>query len=350
MTSASHLPIADRFEASARALLLPVNYDVVAGGAGYESSARANTVEWESLRIRPHVLRDTREVGIETTFLGTTVASPIMIAPMGCQELMHPDAERATARGAAAAGNVMVVAERAANLLEDVAAAGEAPKWFQIYLQENLLYSERLIERAVAAGYKAIVLTVDAATPALRLRDQGHGFSSKFLTKGNVPGQGDIAYVDGLSANLTFDRLNWIVEHSPLPVVVKGVLRSDDAAQAVESGASAVVVSNHGGRQLSAPDRVADALVEVVEAIGDRAEVYVDSGLRSGEHVMKALALGARGVLVGRPVLFALAARGHEGVEQLLSGLNGELRQAMTLTGARSIEELTPDLIRIPHA
>jgi 4-hydroxymandelate oxidase len=342
---AAEHPLTARVEAAARALLPAVHYDVVAGGAGAETAARRNTRDWESLRLRPHVLRDVREVSTTTSCLGAEVATPVLVAPMGCQELMHPEAERGTSRGAAAAGSLMVVAERAATALEDVAAVGDAPRWFQVYLQDDVRYTARLVDRAVASGYRAVVMTVDAPRPALRLRDRGHGFSSRSLTKGNVRGQGDLTYVDPLNANLTFDRLDWLVGHSPLPVVVKGVLRADDAAAAVDRGAAAVVVSNHGGRQLSAPARVTEALLEVVAAVGDRAEVYVDSGLRSGEHVLKALALGATGVLLGRPVLYALSAGGGEGVRQLLESLTDELRQAMALCGVRSLDQLQADLV-----
>jgi 4-hydroxymandelate oxidase len=244
--------------------------------------------------------------------------------------------------------------------VEEVAAAApDAVRWFQVYVVRDRGWTAELVARAAAAGYRALVLTVDVPRLGNRLRDLRNDFRLPTgLKPANAPPAGAarqrelaadvLAQAGQFDPGLTPETIGWLAERSGLPVVVKGVLRGDDAAACLDAGAVGMVVSNHGGRQLDGVVATADALAEVAAAVGDRAEVYVDGGIRRGTDVVKALALGARAVLVGRPVLWALAADGAAGVERLLSGLAAELRLAMALCGAVTVGELTPDLIAGP--
>jgi 4-hydroxymandelate oxidase len=240
-------------------------------------------------------------------------------------------------------------------------AAPGAARWFQVYVVRDRGWTAELVARAAAAGYSALVLTVDVPLLGNRLRDLRNDFRLPVgLKPANAPPAGAarqrelavdvLAQAGQFDPGLTPEVIAWLAERSGLPVVVKGVLRGDDAAACLEAGAAGVVVSNHGGRQLDTVVATADALAEVVAAVGDRAEVYVDGGVRRGTDVLKALALGARAVLVGRPVLWGLAVGGAAGVERVLSGLVGELRLAMALCGATGVGELSPDLVAGPGA
>ncbi|MDX1511875.1 MAG: alpha-hydroxy acid oxidase [Nitriliruptorales bacterium] len=355
----------DELEAAAAKAIEAMAFNYYAGGAETETTIAANRAAWEALRLRPMVLRDVSNVTTATSVLGTSVAAPILVAPTAYQRMAHPDGEAATARGAAAANTVMVVSTLATTSLEDVmAAAPEAPKWFQLYIFEDLGYAQSLLDRAQEAGYRAIVLTVDAPVLGYRPRDEIHNFRlPDALAMANLPDdvpQGDGSMLARLFAShnkgLTPDALGWIRERTGLPLVVKGIHRADDAWRCVEAGADAVVVSNHGGRQVDFAVATADALPEVVEAVGDRAEVYVDGGIRHGTDVLKALALGARAVLVGRPILWSLAAGGPlagggrsepgaAGVEALLTFLRDMLHRTMTMSGVQSVEDVPRDLV-----
>jgi 4-hydroxymandelate oxidase len=313
----------------------------------------ANAEAWVRIRLRPHVLRDVSRVRTATTVLGAEASLPVLVAPLAYQRLAHPDGEAATAAGTAAAGTVMVVSTMATVSLEDVAAAApDAVRWFQLYVHRDRQYTAELVTRAAGAGYQALVLTVD--TPVLGHRPQEAGFRQPPLANRARPGQpvpvpegmGTEAYATThFDPTLTLRVLDWLAERSSLPIVVKGVLRGDDAAACVDAGAAAVVVSNHGGRQLDTALAGAEALPEVVAAVGGRAEVYVDGGVRRGTDVVKALALGARAVMVGRPVLWGLATGGAGGVRAVLDRLRAELVRAMALCGAPTVADLTADLV-----
>lgn len=341
-------------EDRARAALSPQSYDYYAGGSDDERTLAENLASWGRLQLRPRVLRDVSAVDTSTTVLGTEVAGPVLVAPTAAHRLAVEEGEAATARGAAAAGALMVLSTLATVSLEDVAeAAPGAPRWFQLYIRRDRGWSAELVQRAEAAGYRAIVLTVDLPVLGHRRRDDRHppGLPEglelvHFRGRTSTDGQWLAATArTDLDSSLTFDDIGWVAEHTTLPVVVKGVLRDDDAAACVDAGAKAVVVSNHGGRQLDTAVSGAAALSEVVEAVGDRVEVYVDGGVRSGTDVVKALALGARAVLVGRPVLWALATGGEDGVAALLEHLVAETAHAMALCGAAQPTDLTPDLV-----
>jgi 4-hydroxymandelate oxidase len=344
-------------EAAARTRLDPGVYDYIAGGADAERTLADNLAAWSRLRLRPRVLRDVSRVSTTTSLLGGQVPTPLMVAPMAYHRMVHPDGEAASAAGAAAAGALYVLSTQATMSVEEVAvAAPDAARWFQVYVVRDRGWTADLVARAAAAGYRALVMTVDVPLLGNRLRDLRNDFRLPTgLKPANAPPvaaarQRELA-VDVLAQAgqfdpaLTPDDVGWLADRSGLPVVVKGVLRADDALACVDAGAAGVVVSNHGGRQLDTVVATADALAEVVAAVGDRVEVYVDGGVRRGTDVLKALALGARAVLVGRPVLWGLAVAGSAGVERVLSALTADLRLAMALCGATDLTQLTADLL-----
>jgi 4-hydroxymandelate oxidase len=345
----------DALEQAARERLTPMAYDYYAGGAGTETTVRDNRAAWDGYRLHPYVLRDVSRVATATTLLGTELATPVAVAPTAYQRLAHPDGEVATARGARDAGALVVVSTLATTALEDVvAAAPAAPRWFQLYVFDDRGYAGELVDRAAAAGYGALVLTVDAPVLGYRPRDERNGFRlPSGLAMANVPrelpdtdGSGLAALFTSIDRTVTFDDLAWLRERSGLPLVVKGVHRADDAVRCLDAGADAVVVSNHGGRQLDAAVATADVLPEVVDAVAGRAPVLVDGGLRDGTDVLKALALGADAVLVGRPVLWALATGGADGVRDLLRWWTQDLARAMTLAGVTDVGDVPRDLVR----
>jgi 4-hydroxymandelate oxidase len=332
-------------EEAAKARLPAEVFDYFAGGAFDELSLAANLEDWARVRLRPHVLRDVRTVDPSTTLLGEPVPHPVLVAPTAFHRMAHPDGEVATARGATAAGARFVLSTRSTTPVEDVAAAlAGTPFWYQVYVLQDRGLTEALTERAVAAGATALVLTADVARLGRRLRDVRNGFvvPTNLGTIESLDRPGGLADQD---AGLTFDDIGRLREASGRPVVVKGVLRGDDAVRCVDAGASAIVVSNHGGRQLDGAISGAAALPEVVAAVGERAEVYVDGGIRRGTDVLKALALGARAVLVGRPVLWGLATDGADGVQAVLEELVGELDLALALCGCASLADVTVDLL-----
>jgi 4-hydroxymandelate oxidase len=341
-------------EREARERLEPDAYDYFAGAADDELTAAANLVAWRRLRLRPHVLRDVGKVSTATTVLGAPVSLPVLVAPIAYQRLAHPEGEAATQRGAAEAGTLMLLSTQATVSLEEVAAAApDAPRWFQLYVYRDRRIAADLVARAAAAGYRAVVLTADLPVPGNRLRDLRNRFELPPWT-GLANLSAPEARVDVVKIaryfdpTLTMETIGWLRGLSELPVVVKGVLRGDDAAACLEAGAAAIIVSNHGGRQLDSAVTSAEALPEVVEAVAGRAEVYVDGGIRRGTDVVKALALGARAVLVGRPVVWGLASGGAAGVRAVLDGYREELERSLALCGAASLADLTPDLVARP--
>lgn len=339
----------------ARELIDPVAFDYYVSGADDEVTLADNEAAWQRLKLLPKVLRDVSAVDPSTTVLGERIPSPLIVAPTAYHRLAHDEGEAATGRGVAAAGTVMCVSTLATVSLEDVAAAApDAARWFQLYIRKDRSFTEDLVARAKATGYRALVLTVDLPVFGRRWRDERNNFT---LPDGmimanldapapNVEGSGLAAYAeDEFDRTLTFDDISWLREVGDLPVVVKGVLRGDDAAACANAGAAAVIVSNHGARQLDTAAATADALPAVVEAVGDSAEVYVDGGIRRGTDIVKALALGARAVLVGRPVLWGLATGGADGVRAVLDELTSEFVRALTLCGTPTPQHVTADLL-----
>lgn len=343
-------------EQRAAGLLDAAAYDFYAGGADDERTLVDNVAAWRRWRLRPRVLRDVSQVDPTVQVCGTTVPSPVWVAPVAAQRMAHDDGELATAAGAASAGSLMVASTSATVTLEQAAdAGGDAPRWFQLYVRRDRAHAESLITRAAEAGYTAIVLTVDLPVLGRRRRDERHAHDPMGeLSLPNLAGASGaghrLAAVTAAEVDpaLTFGDLADLAEHAGslgLPLLVKGVLRGDDAAACVDVGAAGVVVSNHGGRQLDDAVATAEALPDVVESVGSRAPVLVDGGIRAGSDVVKALALGASAVLVGRPVVWALATGGRDGVAALLGELTGDVMRALTLCGARSVDELDPSMV-----
>ena len=343
----------DALEEEARAKLPAPSFAFCATGADDEITARENVTAWQRMRLRPHVLCDINNVDTSVRLLGSQVVTPIMIAPMGRHRMFHTEGERATARGATAAGALYVFATSANVLLEDAAAErGSAPQWFQLYMWADRNGLEPLIDRVAAAGYRALVLTVDNQVYGSSPRQMRAPFiPSPDIRSVNMPGapMARTAYDPENQGKVLFPTmwrdLEWLVKRAPMDVVVKGVQRGDDAARCVELGAKAVIVSNHGGRHLDTAMATADVLGEVVDSIGGKAEVYVDGGIRRGTDILKALSIGARAVLIGRPILWGLATRGAEGVQAVLEHLREELVRAMQLSGVPRMAEAKRDLV-----
>jgi 4-hydroxymandelate oxidase len=337
-----------RLEERARELLPADVYDYYAGGAMTETTLREAPGSWRSWRLRPRVLRGITSVPLGTELLGSPVRSPIGVAPWAYQGMAHPDGELATARGAAAAGSLMTVSTSATHALEEV--VGEipgSPAWFQLYRLHSVAHTDDLARRAGDAGYAALVLTVDLPLLGRRHRDLAHDFALPAgLRMANHPVEGDRPSLQDLAtATWTFDDIARFGEVSGLPVVVKGVLRGDDATRCVQAGASAVWVSTHGGRQVDPAVAAAHALPEVVDAVGDEVEVYADGGIRSGSDVLTALALGARAVFVGRPTIWGLASGGADGVAGVLAALGEELAHTMALCGVDDVRSVPRDTV-----
>jgi 4-hydroxymandelate oxidase len=342
------------FEPLARRAMEPGAFDYVAGGAWDERSLGEAESAWCRRRLRPRVLVDVRHADASTTMAGQPVSLPVGVAPMAAQGLGHPDAELATAYAAAAAGIPFTLSTMSTSSIEAVAeAAPDGVRWFQLYAQADPRRSRRFVERAAAAGYSAILVTVDLPVLGYRERDLRSGFSLA-VPHGNFaddagpdhashaadPNGGYDIIESDLDHGLTWPDIDTIRSWSSVPVFLKGILTAEDARLAVEHGVAGIVVSNHGARQLDRAVATADVLEEIVTAVAGRAEVWVDGGIRRGLDVVTAVALGARGVLVGRPILWALATGGQAGVERALAILRTETVIALTLLGARTPGEL----------
>jgi 4-hydroxymandelate oxidase len=328
-------------------------WNYLARGCGAGFTLRANAEAWQRMALHPHMLRDMSVASVEAPILGRAAAAPILVAPTAMHRLFTPDGELATAVAAAACGLPYVVSMAATTSLEDIAAAVPgAALWAQMYLLRDRGRSRALVERARDAGYQALVVSVDGA-PATRgtSRVAGEAFiPPPWVTFPNLALPGDdssdiMRLIGDFDPSVTFDDLARLREWSGLPVVVKGIVRADDAVQAVEAGVAAIDVSNHGGRMVDGVASTAAVLAPIVDAVGDRAEVYVDGGIRSGGDVAKALALGARAVLVGRPVLWGLGAAGADGATAVLTMLRDEFEAAMVLCGAQAPAGLSRELL-----
>jgi len=345
----------DDFEAVARERLDPGAYAYFAGGADDERTLHANAAAYARCELRPRVLVDVDEVSTATTVLGTELAMPLLVAPTAFQRLAHPDGELAMARAAAAAGTVMCLSSLASVTPAELAAAAPgAPQWFQLYWSRDRGFTEELLAAVAEAGFGAVMLTVDFPVAGRRERDIREAFTlPDDLASPNLPvapARRDVhAALGGIvDARLTWRDLEWLRSTCELPLVLKGVLTAEDALLAAEHGAAAVVVSNHGGRQLDGVPATLDVLPEVAEAAGERVEVLVDGGIRRGTDVLKALALGARAALTGRAVLWGLAVDGEEGAARVLALLREEIEVGLKLLGCRTPAEVTRAHVRPP--
>jgi 4-hydroxymandelate oxidase len=338
------------YERLAEERLEPGAWAYLAGGSGDEWTLRENRTAFERWTFRPRVLCDVAEISTATTVLGTRLELPVLIAPVAYQQLYDPDGECATARAAAAAGAGMAVSTFSTRSHEEIAAAAPGlVQWCQLYVFQDRGVTREHLAGAADAGCSAVVLTVDTPRLAQRERDLRAGFE--------IPSDLPLPYARAaigtaaqnpaeqfalLDASVSWRDLEWIVSESRLPVVLKGIVTAEDATLAIEHGAAAVVVSNHGGRQLDGAPATLDALPEVVDAVAGRVETYLDGGIRRGADVAKALALGARATLAGRAAMFGLAAAGEEGARHVLELLREELALALCLLGCTSPEQLTP--------
>jgi isopentenyl diphosphate isomerase/L-lactate dehydrogenase-like FMN-dependent dehydrogenase len=339
--------VSDYFERAA-ATVDPKVWCYFEGGAGDEITLRANVASYRRWQLRPRMLVDVAAVSAATTVLGTPVSMPLLVAPFAMQRLLHPDGEVATTRAAAAAGTVMCVSTITSSTHEEIAeAAGAAPRWLQLYVLRDRQRTLDHIAEARECGYSAIALTVDVPFLGRRERDLRLGFE--------LPPNLPVPYVKGkdpnvamtfaqqfqMSPSVTWRDLEWIASASGMPVILKGILTREDAALALEHGADAIIVSNHGGRQLDGVAASLDALPEVVEVVDGRCEVYVDGGVRRGTDVLKALALGARAALTARAIASGLAVGGEAGVRDVLTLLHDEIELGLALLGCTSPAEVT---------
>jgi 4-hydroxymandelate oxidase len=341
----------------AREVLDPASYDYIAGGADAEVSLGLPRQAFDAIRLRPRVMVDITTCELATTVLGTPVAAPILVAPTGDHGIAHADGELATARGATATGTLMVVSAGSTYTLEEIAKTGPSPRWLHVPLLRDREAAADLVRRGERAGYGAICLTVDHKVMAKRernIRNRWSGppaanFTGLAPVAWDVDGTAMRRHVDNLhDRSLTWSYLEWLRGLTPLPIVAKGVLVGADADLAVRAGAAAVVVSDHGARQLDTSITPVEALPEVVDAVAGRAEVYVDGGFRRGTDVLKALALGARAVLLGRPVLWGLAVGGADGVRAVLHMMQDELERAMAMCGLPSLDAINPSVVVRP--
>lgn len=346
-------------EMAGRALLPKGIYEYFAGGAEEEETLVANCEAFRRWQFNYRVLTGMGAPDTRCSLFGRDYSMPLLLAPTATQRLAHPDGELAAARAAADAGVIYCLSTLGSTSIEEVAAASSGHLWFQLYVFKDRGLTAELVARATSCGYGAVVVTVDSPVPGRRWRDIRNGFalpeSVEYRNLGGVLARSGSAPVSGsalakaftqmMDATLSWKDLEWLVGICSLPVLVKGVVRSDDAVRAVSSGAAGIVVSNHGGRQLDSAIATLDALPEVVQAVASSVPVLMDGGVRRGTDVLKAIALGAKSVLIGRPLIWALAAGGEAGVTQLLRLLRDEITTSMTLLGADSVSGLTNDLV-----
>lgn len=351
----------DEFEKAASEKLAPAVRDYVQGGASDEITLRENRAAFAKLRLVPRVLRDVSRIDLSTRLLGDAISFPVLIAPTAFQSLAHPEGELATARAAAAVGTIMVVSTLSAYRLEEIARISNGPKWFQLYCYRDRKVTQALVERAEAAGYRALCLTVDLPRVGRRERDLRNRFAlPEGVTARNFEDFLDLRVLGGeqgaraledyvgelIDPSLTWETVDWLRSITRLPLLLKGILNPADAALACEHGAQGVVVSNHGGRQLDTVPTALEVLAEVAQSVGGRAAVLMDGGVRRGTDVLKALALGAQAVLIGRPCFYGLAVAGEAGVRRVLELLRAEVELALSLLGCRTPGEVGPQHVR----
>uniref|UniRef100_A0ACD5YWW4 Uncharacterized protein n=1 Tax=Avena sativa TaxID=4498 RepID=A0ACD5YWW4_AVESA len=354
----NNLPVNTReYQELAKKALPKMHYDYINGGAEDEHTLRDNIAAYGRIQLRPRVLVDVSNINMSTSLLGYDMPSPIIVAPTGSHKLANPEGEVATARAAASCNSIMVLSFSSSCRIEEVASSCNAIRFYQLYVFKKRDVSATLVRRAESHGFKAIVLTVD--TPVLGRREAD--IRNKMVAPPNENLEGlmsfdDLDTTDGsklekyacdtLDPSLSWKDVEWLKSITSLPILLKGIVTAEDARKAVEAGAAGVIVSNHGARQLDYAPATISALEEVVKAVAGAVPVLVDGGIRRGTDVIKALALGAQAVMVGRPVLFGLAARGEAGAKHVIEMLNRELELAMALCGCRSVGEITRDRVR----
>ncbi|WP_019075683.1 alpha-hydroxy acid oxidase [Streptomyces hokutonensis] len=347
------------FELAARAQLDPVYADFIAGGARDEITVRANEAAFARLQLLPRVLRGSAERELGITLLGSRASMPVLLSPTAFHKLVDPEGELATARAAAAAGAIMIVAMASTVAVGEIADAARAAGddvslWFQLYIQPDLDITETLVKRATDAGCTALVVTVDSPVLGAGERNRRNGFNDlppglrcENLVDLRDGERGHVRQI-AMSPELNWDHVDWLRRTTSLPILLKGVLHPEDARIAVQHGVDGLLLSNHGGRQLDTVPATLELLPEILAAVAGRIPVVLDGGIRRGTDAVKALALGASAVGIGRPVMWALAEGGEKGVRRLLELLRDELDDTLALCGASGLADLTPDLVRVP--
>lgn len=356
----------EEWEARAKAALPETAYWYIAGGAGSGETMRANRAAFERVKLRPRVLNDVSTREISTEILGKKIPAPFLLAPIGVQGIMHPDGERVPARAAAATGVPFILSTVSSVTIEEIAAImGESPRWFQLYPARSREIASSMVSRVEAAGYSAIVVTLD--TPVLGWREQdlrlgylpfleGKGivnylsdpvFRSSLAKSPEEDPRAAIMQFLGVFTNPGFgwNDVDWLRSRTKLPILLKGLVHPDDARKAIDHGVDGVVISNHGGRQLDGGIGTLDALPSMVDAVDGRIPLLIDSGVRHGADVIKALALGAKGVLLGRPYAYAMASHGDEGVVHLIRSMMAEIDLQLALCGLTSIDGVSRSLL-----
>jgi isopentenyl diphosphate isomerase/L-lactate dehydrogenase-like FMN-dependent dehydrogenase len=336
------------YEAIARSKMDPAHWDYIQGGSDDEVTLRSNRASLERIRLRPRVLVDVSASVLDTStsVLGIPISMPLLVAPMSLHCLAHPEGECATAQAAGRAKTLMIASTTATRSLEEIAQAASGPLWFQLYVYPSLKVAEKLVHRAESAGYHAIVLTVDLPALGNREKDRRNDLiipPPPFIEANFV----DVEKNGQDWVTLTWESLSWLRSITSLPILLKGILTAEDALLAIEHGMDGIIVSNHGGRQLDTALASIEALPEVVKAVAGRCEVFFDGGIRRGTDILKALALGARAVLIGRPVLWGLAANGADGAYHVLEMLREELELAMALSGRPTLRSIDQTLVRM---
>lgn len=349
------------YEAQAREAISGSILDYYDGGANDEITLRDNPAAFGRIPLYPRVFRGTDRRDTSTTVLGFPVTMPVIVAPVALLGMIHPDGETPAARATTAAGSIFVLSTLSVTPVETIVEAATGPVWFQLYVYKDRAATEALVRRVEAAGCSALELTADTPIVGHRERDVRNEFElPEGLWTPNLtaeaaqivpePGGGVspfAATVDALlDPGLTWDDVAWLRSITTLPVLVKGMVRADDAVRAADAGASGIIVSNHGGRQVDTAPATIDVLSSITDAVGDRVEVLVDGGIRRGTDIVKALALGAKAVQIGRPVLWGLGVGGEHGVADVMGILRREFDLAMALTGCRSVAEITADLVQ----
>ncbi|MBI1825463.1 MAG: alpha-hydroxy-acid oxidizing protein [Planctomycetes bacterium] len=348
----------DDFEHAAKRVLRPEVWDYLSGGAGDEITLRWNREDFDRIKVRPRVLVDVSHIDTRLTLWGCEIPSPILLAPTGYHRLFHPEGELETARGASAANSLWVVSSFATVAIEEVSAKCTSSLWFQLYVQQDRGFTAELVERVEQAGCRALVVTVDTPVLGSRSRELRSGWAlppgiervhlrglgSDAATASHRPHEQEI-YSAVLDASLSWKDIDWLRSMTRLPILLKGILSSQDAAQAVSAGVDGIIVSNHGARNLDTVPSTIHALPEVIEAIAGRLPVLFDGGVRRGTDVLKALAHGASAVFIGRPYLFGLSVAGAEGVAHVTRLLQSELRMAMALTGRTQLSQIDRSLL-----
>lgn len=336
------------YEKLAEERIEPGAWGYYQGGSDDEVTLRECRAAFQRIKLRPRMLVDVRTIDMHTTVLGTPISLPVLVAPTAYHCMAHPEGECATAVGTGLADTIMIASSFSNRSLEEIASVATKPLWFQLYSYRDLQSTGKVVQRAEAAGYKALVLTADLPRLGNRERD----IRSKFVMPSHlfIANYKDVEKDDDyipVPTYLTWDAIEWLRSLSTLPIVVKGILTAEDALIALERGADAIAVSNHGGRQLDGEITSIEALPEIIEAVDGRCEVYVDGGIRRGTDILKALALGARAVFVGRPAIWGLAVNGAEGVHSVLDILRTELELDMALCGCPSLDRITRSLVRM---